>query len=122
MGKKGKVEGENEVTLARGCVYRARRYSSSLRGVFARDGSRAGGLLAGVYEMRRTLLGLVGVVAVCGAATAKPPLSEGREVDPGVRDFQLGGPPVAVEEAAPSPAPAKPGDVFGWALLLAFRV
>ena len=69
--------------------------------------------------MRRTLLGLVGVVAVCGAATAKPPLSEGREVDPVVRDFQLGEPPAAVEAAAP--APAKPVDLFRWVLLLGFR-
>ena len=69
--------------------------------------------------MRRMLLGLVGVAAVCGAAAATPPLPEGREVDPVVRDFQLGGPPAAVER--PAPAPAKPGDLFRWVLLLAFR-
>ena len=89
-----------------------------------RDGSHTGGPPAGVYAMtmRRLLLGLGGAaaVSVCGAATAKPPLSEGREVDPVVRDFQLGEPPAAVEATAPPPA--KPGDVFRWALLLAFRV
>lgn len=73
--------------------------------------------------MRRMLLGLVGAaaVSVCGAATAKPPLSEGREVDPVVRDFQLGGSPAAVEGSAPTGAPEKPGDVFGWALLVALH-
>ena len=72
--------------------------------------------------MRRMLLGLVGAaaVSVCGAATAKPPQSEGREVDPVVRDFQLGGPPAAVEMGGAA-APEKPGDVFGWALLVALH-
>ncbi len=66
------------------------------------------------------LLGLV-CLAVCGAATAKPPLSEGREQNPVVRDFQLGEPPAAIESFAPSPTSEKSGDMFGWLLVVALH-
>ena len=69
------------------------------------------------------LSSLPGVVAValCGVATAAPPggpLSEGREVDPVVRDFQLNE-PVVPEGAAPSRSPEKPGDTFVASVLAA---
>ncbi|QJW96002.1 hypothetical protein [Frigoriglobus tundricola] len=70
--------------------------------------------------LRRTLLGVAGVVAVCGAALAGPPsgpLSEGREVDPVVRDFQLNEPPAAVRRE-PAPVDQK-GDLFRGSLLAA---
>ena len=64
--------------------------------------------------LRRTLLGVVAAVAMCGAALAGPPsgpLSEGREVDPVVRDFQLNEPP-ATERREPAPAVQKRGDLY----------
>jgi hypothetical protein len=70
--------------------------------------------------LRRMLLGLVGLVAMCGAATAKPPggaLSEGREVDPVVRDFQLPESPPVPESGGAAPGNGKPGDFFGASML-----
>jgi hypothetical protein len=70
--------------------------------------------------MRRMLLGVV-AGTMCSAVMAKPPsaISEGREVDPVARDFQLGEPPAAPENAVPSRAAEKPGDLFGGSLLAA---
>ncbi len=70
--------------------------------------------------LRRTLLGVVAVVVVCGATPAAPPrgpLSEGREVDPVVRDFQLNE-PSAAERREPASVVQKPGNLF-WESLLA---
>jgi hypothetical protein len=73
--------------------------------------------------LRRMLLGVVGAVAVCSATTAKPPsgpLSEGRELDPVVRDFQLDEPPTT-ESRGPARSAEKPGDLFGGSLLAALN-
>jgi hypothetical protein len=57
---------------------------------------------------------------ICGIATAKPPtaLSEGRELDPVVRDFQLPEPPATPEPAAAPRAAEKSCDSDLGALLL----
>lgn len=72
--------------------------------------------------LRRALLGLVGVVSVCGAAVSAPPglqprpHVEGRELDPVTRDhFLPEGPPV-VNEAPPLRASADRDAL--WAVLL----
>ena len=71
--------------------------------------------------MRRMLLGFVGV-AMCGVAMAKPPggnpLSEGRELDPVVRDFQLSEPPATPESRALPPPTEKQGDTCNEVLMM----
>ncbi|MCI0704647.1 MAG: hypothetical protein L0241_26630 [Planctomycetia bacterium] len=60
--------------------------------------------------LRRMLLGLAGAIAICGAAVGKPPglpinpHSEGREVDPVIRDFYLPEAPAPREQPAPARA------------------
>ncbi len=71
--------------------------------------------------LRRTLLGLVCAAAVVSGAPANPPLPEGREVDPVVRDFHLGEPPAAAESGTPAVAPDRPGEFFGWSLVVALH-
>ena len=75
--------------------------------------------------MQRLLLGGVFALAVCGAATAKPPtgpLSEGREPDPVVREYYHGDAPTPPAETdAPRTAPDAP-DTSAWPLLTTFNV
>jgi hypothetical protein len=76
--------------------------------------------------MRRMLLGGVFAVTVCGAATAKPPLgplSEGRELDPVVREFYQGEAPIPpAENGGPSRVGATRSDFGAWPLLTTFSV
>ncbi len=55
---------------------------------------------------RRKLFCLAAVVALCGTATARPPISplpEGRELDPVTRDYYLVHPPtIPTEDIAPA--------------------
>jgi hypothetical protein len=68
---------------------------------------------------RRALLGVLTALVVSSAAPAKPPgeggpLSEGRELDPVVRDYYLPTAPGTPAPARASARPAeKPGDTVG---------
>jgi hypothetical protein len=75
--------------------------------------------------MQRLLLGGVFAMAVCGAATAKPPtgpLSVGREPDPVTREYYHGEEPTPPAENGPSRAVPNAPDASAWPLLTTFTV
>jgi hypothetical protein len=64
---------------------------------------------------RRALLGVLTAVVLSGPVSAKPPgesgpLSEGRELDPGVRDYFL---PTPTSDPVRNRAPASPAEKRG---------
>ena len=74
------------------------------------------------------LLGVIGTVAVCGAVAGKPPglpldpHSEGREVDPVIRDFYLPEPPPPTARSAnEKPAESAVYRLTIWSLLNEFH-
>ncbi len=75
--------------------------------------------------LRRMMLGLVGVVAMCGAVAAKPPglqpspHAEGRELDPVTREYYLPESPATSEDSTPARGPTADDNCGAlWAIMI----